>query len=69
MRSGKISKEDAGEMLFGLVRGLTGQESEFCLACEGPKEDPESLVCDACGEEVEIEIEYEEVEIEFDDDD
>ncbi len=68
LRSGKISKEDAGELLFGLVERLTAQDSEFCIVCEKPKEDPQALVCDACSEEVEIDR-HVEIEIEFDDDD
>ncbi|UCC73689.1 MAG: hypothetical protein JSV86_03775 [Gemmatimonadota bacterium] len=68
LRRGKISKEEAGEMLFDLVERLTAQESEFCVVCEKPKENPDALVCDACSEEVEIDRTVE-IEIDFSDDD
>jgi hypothetical protein len=55
LSDGRISKEEAGRRISSIVERLTAEDSEHCVVCDKPKENPESLVCDACGEEVEIE--------------
>jgi hypothetical protein len=63
LSAGKITPDEAKRRLSGAVERLTAQASAFCVVCEKPKQDPASLTCDPCGEDVVIERSF---EIEFD---
>jgi hypothetical protein len=65
---GKITEEEAKRRLSSAVHRLSAQGSEFCIVCEKPKENPGSLVCDSCGDDVTVERKVEIHFEHFDDD-